>query len=238
MRTVLRLLGWTMLAAITAWLIWWQPWRWLPPQWDPWEPLAIEHPMTFVSKWKLGRLADEPERCLDILQRAPDGAISYTALEDYTPVAGCPLSNVVRISRTGLTYNSSFTLACPLAVAWVMFERQQLQPLAEQHLGARVARVDHFGSFACRNIYNRDNARKSQHASANALDVAAFRTADGRRISVLDDWDNSRDKTREDFLREVHSRACGYFGTVLGPDYNQPHENHFHLEGGSFGICR
>src|SRR5690606_32747732 len=71
MRTVLRLLGWTMLAAITAWLIWWQPWRWLPPQWNPWEPLAIEHPMTFVSKWKLGRLADEPERCLDILQRAP-----------------------------------------------------------------------------------------------------------------------------------------------------------------------
>src|SRR5690554_7097943 len=153
--------------------------------------------MTFVSKWKLGRLADEPERCLDILQRAPDGAISYTALEDYTPVAGCPLSNVVRISRTGLTYNSSFTLACPLAVAWVMFERQQLQPLAEQHLGARVTRVGHFGSFACRNIYNRDNARKSQHASANALDVAAFRTADGRRISVLDDWDRSEEHTSE-----------------------------------------
>src|SRR5690606_26062237 len=166
------------------------------------------------------------------------GAISYTALEDYTPVAGCPLSNVVRISLTGLTYNSTFTPACPLAAAWVMFERQHLPPLAQPQLGTRVATVDHFCRLACRDTYKHNNARKSHHASANALDVAAFRTADGRRISVLDDWDNSRDKTREDFLREVHSRACGYFGTVLGPDYNRPHENHFHFEGGSFGICR
>ena len=171
MRTVLRLLGWTMLAAITAWLIWWQPWRWLPPQWDPWEPLAIEHPMTFVSKWKLGRLADEPERCL-----------TYCSAHRTAPSVTPRLKTIPRLPdapdqrgthqphRPDLQQQLHPRLS--LAVAWVMFERQQLQPLAEQHLGARVARVDHFGSFACRNIYNRDNARKSQHASANALDVA------------------------------------------------------------------
>lgn len=87
-------------------------------------------------------------------------------------------------------------------------------------------------------IYNRENARRSEHASAAAFDLAGFRLADGRRISVLDDWNNEQEPARGEFLKAVHRAACGYFGTVLGPDYNQPHENHFHLDTSSFGICR
>ena len=93
-----------------------------------------------------------------------------------------------------------------------------LQPAAEAHLGARVAAVQHYGSFACRNIYNRKNAPRSEHATAEALDVAAFRLTDGRRISVLDDWGD--DDAAGEFLREAQSGACGLFGTVLGPEYN------------------
>ncbi len=32
------------------------------------------------------------------------------------------------------------------------------------------------------------------------------------------------------FLRAIHSGACGPFGTVLGPEANDPHRNHFHLD--------
>lgn len=233
-----RLIKWAILLAIIAGVLLSKPWQHLPPEWNPWQPLDISHPMTPVGKWKLSQIKDDAELCRAVLETAPEGSLDYLPLEDYTPVEGCPLTNVVRISRSQSTYNSPFTVTCPLAVAWVMFERHQLQPLAEQHMGSAITRIDHFGSFACRNIYNRDSGRRSQHATANALDIATFRLADGEQISVLRHWDSSAAPNKADFLRAVHDAACGYFGTVLGPDYNQPHENHFHLDGSGFGYCR
>ena len=64
----------------------------------------------------------------------------------------------------------------------------------------------------------------------------AFVLADGRRISVLSDW-NASPRERE-FLRVIHKSACKRFGTVLGPDYNRAHHDHFHLEYGKGSYCR
>ena len=36
--------------------------------------------------------------------------------------------------------------------------------------------------------------------------------------------------TRLDFLRAVHGAACRQFGTVLGPEANPWHKNHFHID--------
>ncbi|EZQ20044.1 extensin family protein [Halopseudomonas sp. SMJS2] len=239
MKTILfRLLKWLLVLGIIAAAVLTRPWEHIPPHWHPWQPLAIDHPMTVVSKWKLSRLQEDPQQCLAVLETAPEGAIDYLALDDYTPVAGCPLTNVVRVSRTGVRFSSIFTVTCPLAVAWVMFERQQLQPLAQQHLDSALVRVDHLGSFACRNIYHRESARRSQHATANAFDVAGFRFENGQQISVLAHWDDEDATYKSAFLKDAHDAACGYFGTVLGPDYNQPHENHFHFDGSGFGFCR
>lgn len=229
---------WLLVLGIIAAAVLTRPWDHIPPHWHPWQPLAIDHPMTVVSKWKLSQLKDDPQQCLAVLETAPEGAVDYLALDDYTPVAGCPLTNVVRVSRTGVRFSSSFTVTCSLAVAWVMFERQQLQPLAQQHLDSPLVRVDHLGSFACRNIYHREGARRSQHATANAFDVAGFRFENGQQVSVLQHWDDEDAAYKSAFLKETHDAACGYFGTVLGPDYNQPHENHFHFDGGGFGFCR
>lgn len=238
MTALLQLGKWLLFIGLVAGIALSKPWQYLPAHWAPWEPLAITHPMTPVSKWKLGQLQTQPEQCLAVLATAPEGAIDHLPLKDYTPVAGCPLTNVVRVNRTGVEFTSSFTVTCPMAVAWLMFERQELQPLAQQLFGTELRHVEHFGSFACRNIYHRDDARRSQHASANAFDVAGFRLADGTRISVLDDWDNPAAAEKSAFLKQLHARACRYFGTVLGPDYNKPHENHFHLDGSGFGFCR
>lgn len=238
MTVLLRLSKWLLLIGLVAGIALSRHWQYLPPQWNPWEPLAIDHPMTPVSKWKLSRLQDRPEQCLATLATVPDNAIDHLPLEDYTPVAGCPLTNVIRVNRTSVEFNSSFTVTCPLAIAWLMFERHELQPLAQQHFNSELRRVEHFGSFACRNIYHREDARRSQHASANAFDVAGFSLADNTRISVLRDWDNKAEPAKSAFLTQVHTSACRYFGTVLGPDYNQPHENHFHLDGSGFGFCR
>lgn len=206
----------------------------LPREWNPFAPLVIDDPVTPVTSFKLKRLQGDREGCLAALDRASE--VRYTPLDDYTPAAGCPLENVVRLSRTGVSFNASFVATCPLVLAWTMFERHEMQPLAERVFGQRVASVQHYGSFACRNIYHRENARRSDHATASALDVAAFRLADGRRIGLLEDWEGDDDASR--FLHEAQEGACHYFGTTLGPDYNAAHANHFHLGMRGMAFCR
>ncbi|GAB2716196.1 extensin-like domain-containing protein [Halomonas garicola] len=208
----------------------------IPREWNPLAPLRIQDPVTPVTGWKIKRLREDREGCLAALESFPDKALDYRALEDYAPVANCPLTNVVRLNASGVSFNRGFVASCPLALGWLMFEHHVLQPAAREHLGSPVRRVEHYGSFACRNIYGRQNARRSAHATADALDVAAFTLEDGRRASVLADWRNEGERGR--FLRELHRGACRHFATVLGPDYNAAHANHFHLAMGGFGTCR
>lgn len=215
-----------------------RPWEAVPPAWAPWEPLSVDHPPTPVARWKLSQLPSSPAECLAVLATASDEAIKYSPLDNYTPVAGCPLENVIRIERSDVSFSSPFTISCPWAVAWLMFERNELQRLALTHLGSQVARIDHYGSFACRNVYNRAEGRRSQHATASALDIAGFRLASGERVSVLEDWADSGKSQRADFLQGFQDSACDYFGTVLGPDYNQAHANHFHLDTSNYRFCR
>lgn len=206
--------------------------------WNPWSPLTLEHEINPVSRRKLSRLSGDPDVCLDTLQTAPQDYLDYMPLADYLPEAGCPLANVVRVRHTGVAFNTPFTVTCPLLVRWTMFERQRLQSLASQYLGSPVETIEHYGSFSCRNIYNRESARRSEHATASAFDIAAFTLENGETVTVLDDWDNDDESGRKAFLRAVHAAACDYFGTVLGPDYNAQHNNHFHLDTRRFGPCR
>jgi hypothetical protein len=119
-------------------------------------------------------------------------------------------------------------------VAYALFERNGLQPSAQAVFGQPVTRIEHFGSFACRNIAG--STRRSQHASANAFDIAGFRLRDGRRITVARDWKGDDDAAR--FLRLVHDAACSSFNTTLGPQYNAAHHDHFHVDMGLYRMCR
>ena len=82
-------------------------------------------------------------------------------------------------------------MQCPLAVRYVIWDRQVLQPAAQTTFGSRVARVENYGSYSCRRLYGRtdESVRPSEHARANALDVAAVTLEDGRTVSVAGDWD-------------------------------------------------
>ncbi len=148
----------------------------------------------------------------------------------------CPLTNVLRVQGGEVALSSSFLASCPLAVAFALFERHGLQPAAAAVYGQKVTRVDHLGSFACRNMYGRENGSRSQHATASALDIAGFRLADGRTVSVLKDW--PKDNADARFLRQARDGACDMFSVVLSPDYNAAHRNHFHLDVGPWWICR
>lgn len=119
-------------------------------------------------------------------------------------------------------------------MAFAIFEHHGLQPAAQAVYGQPVVGIEHYGSYACRNIAG--SQRRSQHATANALDIAGFRLADGRRITLARDWNG--DEREQRFLRLVREAACKPFNTVLGPEYNAAHRDHLHLDMGRARICR
>ncbi|MDD1014512.1 extensin family protein [Pseudomonas rubra] len=207
-------------------------WR-LPDAWNPWAALDVRQPPNLLTPYKLSRLEDDPQLCAQALATSD---LRYRKQADSPANVPCPLENVVRVEGSSVRLSSSFVASCPLAVAYALFERHALQPAAQRAFAQPVVQVDHLGSFACRNMYNRKIGRLSQHATANALDIAGFRLADGQRIQLLKDWPGEGVKAK--FLKDVHASACDSFNTVLGPDYNAAHRNHFHLDMGFWQICR
>ncbi|MFJ3483973.1 extensin family protein [Pseudomonas sp. NPDC090202] len=211
----------------------WRGWLPLADLWNPWAPLNVNEAPNLLTSFKLSRLRDDPQLCDRALQTS---SLRYSHQVDSAADAKCPLRNVLRIQGGDVALSSSFLASCPLAVAYALFDLHTVQPAAQAVFGQKVTQIDHLGSFACRNVYNRSEGRLSQHASANALDIAGFRLADGRRISVLKDWPDEGEKGR--FLRQVRDGACKPFNTVLGPEYNTAHRNHFHMDMGRWRVCR
>lgn len=184
-------------------------------------------------------VAPRPEdaACLNTLTAA--GA-AFNPLPDSYAAPGCnKLGTVQLMSLAGDSGDFGVSnigpVKCSVANAFGHWARFGVDRAARQILGSPLQRIETFGSYACRNVAGSD--RRSGHARAEAIDVAAFVLGDGRRITLKDDWDNGTAAERE-FLRVVHSSACKRFGTVLGPEYNLAHEDHFHLEGTEGNFCR
>lgn len=205
----------------------------IPDRWNPWAPIDLTQPPGFLTTYKLKRLKTDPVACRSVLATSD---FRYTPVPDRAFGQGCMFQNVVQVSRSDVAYSSGFSMTCPLAVALALFERHALQPTAESVFAQPVVAIEHLGTFACRNVNNAEGGRRSQHASANAIDIAGFRLRDGQRIRVAADWTDKGKKGR--FLRHLQSASCRIFSAALGPEYNAAHHDHFHFDLGRSGICR
>jgi hypothetical protein len=205
----------------------------IPDRWNPWAPLDVDEPLGWLTRYKLSRLSGDPALCLSALESAH---VRYTPVEDRETAPGCGFRNAVRVQGTSVKFAQPFTLSCRSAVALALWERHAMQPAALAHFGARVARLDHAGTYACRNIYGRKDAPLSRHATADAIDITGFVLENGRRLRVAREW-GSADADGV-FLRQVRDGACRVFDTVLGPEYNAAHRDHFHLDRGGWRVCR
>lgn len=207
--------------------------RWLPSHYNPFTPLSLDDPPSLITQYKLRRLT--PEACASLLSQANQKALIRT--QPVADSAGaCPLHNVVRVRDFGpVSLNSSFLASCPLALSSALFVSQQARPLTKTWTGSELVRIEHLGSYACRNIYHRPDARRSEHATAEALDISAFRLANGERVTILHGW---RSTKTQPWLQALLTASCGYYGNGLGPEYNAAHANHFHLGMRGFGLCR
>jgi hypothetical protein len=224
---------------------------WAPPQDLPWKPLDLRQPIGRATAAKVARLdvADgaSPERveagttaCLALLRQA---GVEVARGQDRDDGGFCVVRGAVRLTGGEMTPVSPGGLAmrCPLAVRHILWDRHVLQPAARDILGSEAARIDSLGTYACRRVYGSqdETARPSQHARANAIDVAGLRLADGRTVSVLRDWDGqgAEGAQKAAFLRRLRDGGCRLFGNVLTPDYNAAHRDHFHLDGAARGVC-
>jgi hypothetical protein len=287
----------------------------LPPLPAP-APDAAEAALA-PEAWRASEIADARRACEAI---AAETAARFEILPPRRKGA-CGAPAPIRLEAIGqqdpVRFVPAPVVSCDMVVALTRWIEKGLKPLGERHLDGAVSEVRVMSSYSCRTRYGKTGARMSEHAFANALDIAGFAFADGRTVDVLSGWGATRrdllaaaarpvgpaqaaeasrtavetanalppipmrrplkqaviaaaapraavkpvrnttrkipaanSKPRETprritararpssgpqrdatrFLRESHRLACAIFGTTLGPEANDAHRNHFHVD--------
>ena len=119
-------------------------------------------------------------------------------------------------------------LRCPMIPQVNRWVTNTIEPAARRIYGVPLVELTIAGSYSCRPMNHVNGAALSEHGHANALDVSGFVLANGQRISVRRGWRG--DGREQAFLRQVHDGACQEFTTVLSPDYDSNHQDHFHVD--------
>ena len=139
---------------------------------------------------------------------------------------GCGVAEPVRItSVSGVRLSTPSIMDCTTARALNAWVAQGARP-AVGGTGGGIESLRVIGHYSCRTRNNVAGARLSEHAKGRAIDIAGIGLQNGNEITLLNGWNGSRG----DILRRMHRAACGIFGTVLGPDANAAHRDHFHFD--------
>jgi hypothetical protein len=156
-----------------------------------------------------------------------DIALQGDRIGSHSGPRRCGVEDAVRLrSVLGITLSTPAIIDCTTARALRTWVDDGLLP-AVGNEGGGVASIRVVAHYACRTRNNLPGARLSEHASGRAIDIAGIGLRDGQEITVLTGW-NSIDDSQQ--LRRMWRAACGPFGTVLGPEANQLHHDHFHFD--------
>jgi hypothetical protein len=154
-------------------------------------------------------------------------------------ISGCGIQEAVRLqSVSGVRLTQGALMDCTTARALKTWVRDAARPALRKRGGGleglRVA-----AHYSCRTRNNQPGAPVSEHGRGRAIDISGLLLADGSEITVQDGWGKGRDGKA---LRKMHSAACGPFGTVLGPESDRWHRDHFHFDtlrhGGNGSYCK
>jgi hypothetical protein len=143
------------------------------------------------------------------------------------------LINAVMVNGRAVTLSSPVTTNCEMAGALADWAGE-VDAYAKAALESPLVTLNTGTSMMCRNRYSAENGFVSEHGFANAIDLTGFVLEDGRTINVEADWLPAASMEGR-LLRQAHGAACGRFTTVLGPEANAEHEDHFHLDLGCHG---
>jgi hypothetical protein len=223
----------------------------LPPRW-PTAPAPYERPPRYptttieprhVEPRPLDRPVDpydQPPRYgepLSLDPRVSPGAPHGARPPDARPPASsyplarerAPSLGPVRTRPAGpVSVTPAATLACPLVSVLDQWIDTAVQPAALRWFGQPVVEIKQISAYSCRGMNGNSNARISEHAFGNALDIAVFTLADGRKIVVKTGWHGAPEE--QAFLRDVQGAACDRFTTVLAPGSDAYHYDHMHVD--------
>ncbi|NSY39891.1 extensin family protein [Leisingera sp. ANG59] len=139
---------------------------------------------------------------------------------------GCGAKDAVRVREiAGVRLSQASLMTCNTARAlktWINREVETAFGRRDKVVSLRVA-----AHYACRTRNNRPGAKISEHGKARAIDISGFTLASGETVSVLYGWQNRKSRKK---LKKIWRAACGPFGTVLGPEADRYHKDHFHLD--------
>jgi hypothetical protein len=136
--------------------------------------------------------------------------------------------SVAAVAQGWVQLRPNALLRCPMVPAVDHWVQTVVMPAARYHFGVPVTEIKVASSYSCRPMNNVNGATLSEHGHANALDVSAFVLANGTVVAVKTGWWGAF--AHRNFLRAVHGGACRTFTTVLGPNYDSNHRDHFHLD--------
>jgi Extensin-like protein C-terminus len=156
------------------------------------------------------------------------GGPVYQSPQRASPPLGPTRGRQTVANITPATLTPPATLACPIVSALDHWVGEGVQPAAIRWFGTPVTEIKQISAYSCRGMVGAGGSGISEHAFGNAIDIAAFTFADGRRITVQEGWHGTPEE--QGFLRDVHLAACDNFTTVLAPGYNAAHYNHIHVD--------
>lgn len=218
--------GWWMLA---------HPETPVPSHWNPLRSLSVTAPVTPVTRFQLNRALADEVQCRAALSQS--GAV-FSAMEDLIVDQNCAITGRGQLSRLVGSRIEGVETSCTTALRLAMWEHHVVQPAAREMLGTDVSRLRHVGSYNCRRMRTAQGEFSgwSSHARADSIDIIGADLADGRKLTLLADWQGAGPEAA--FLQHIGRGACRWFRVVLGPDYNRLHADHFHLQGPGWGFCR
>ncbi|WP_254436170.1 extensin-like domain-containing protein [Ruegeria arenilitoris] len=141
-------------------------------------------------------------------------------------IKACGIKDAVQVtSVSGVALSRPSTMDCGTAIALNKWVDKTVKPTFKRR--GPVVEIQVAAHYACRTRNNRKGAKISEHGKGRAIDISGFKMADGEVVTVLNGWRKNPSKRQ---LTKVWRGACGPFGTVLGPNADRYHKDHFHLD--------
>ena len=166
-----------------------------------------------------------------------DAALFGEVLGDVDGEGACGIEDAVRLTEVaGVRLSTPARITCDTARALKTWVEDGVRP-AVGDTGGGVQSLRVVAHYACRSRNNQSGARLSEHSFGRAIDIAGIGLANGTEMTVLTDW-NGRYARQ---LRQMWQSACGPFGTVLGPNSDVFHRDHFHFDTATYrsgSYCR
>jgi hypothetical protein len=182
-------------------------------------------------------LSAEESQCLERLATL---GVVFTREPSIMDKGACNVPHPLSVSSigSGVALSPAATLTCSVTEALALWARDVLVPAAENHLHARPDELVNASDYVCRPRNNQPGAKLSEHARANAFDIAAIGFADHDPVAVES---RGSEDSEGRFQRAIREGSCRYFTTVLGPGSDAAHATHFHFDmaerRGGYRLC-